>query len=284
VSAGRARGRRGRQATHGGGGHNGPDERWLLTYADMITLLMALFIVLWSMSTTDATKLKALSESLHSAFGPKLLPGGGTIESPAPAATPGARDTSEEPPIPSPASIAPAAPSRPTNAGERAAEDDEFRRIKASIDAYAKAHGLSDKLQARIVRRGLVVRLMTDDVLFASGEAALEPEAEPLLRHIAAAVGSAAIERPLLVEGHTDDVPVSGTYASNWELSATRATSVVRFLIAAGLPPARLGAAGYAATHPAASNATEAGRARNRRVEIVLLRQEDGATDQGVSP
>jgi chemotaxis protein MotB len=238
------------------------EERWLLTYADMITLLMALFMVLFSISSVNISKYKSLQRSLQVAFSGKVVSGGSSV------LDTGTADSGRN--APKDQTAVPAAIVPPRRAG---AEDAEFRQLQHRIEAYASSHGLRNRLQARVAQRGLVVRLLTDDVLFSSGDAALKPGARPILVAIARLLG-AEVNRPTVVEGHTDNVPIeSAQYPSNWELSTARATSVVRFLIAHGARSWRLSAAGYASTRPVASNRTDAGRHRNRRVEIVVLRR-----------
>jgi chemotaxis protein MotB len=240
----------------------------------MITLLMALFMVLFSISSVNTSKFTELQKSLQDAFSGRILSGGKAIEqsgsngkSPSDQATP---------------AIVPIKPQvgETSTASSKAAKDDkEFRRIKAQIDAYARKHGLSKQLQTEIARRGLVVRLLTDQVVFDPGQATLKPPAIPVLTGVAHALGIDKTH-PIMVEGHTDNVPISGSqFPSNWELSTARASVVVRFLIHTGIDKFRLGAAGYANLYPVASNSTEIGRSKNRRVEIVLLRQ-----DQQITP
>jgi len=264
---------RGRRRRGGHGGGHESEERWLLTYADMITLLLALFVVLFSISSVNISKFKTLQEALRDAFSGRVLTGGHAILQTA-------NDTALTTPRPAPPKIASPAPptlGTPDTPAARAAlaarrEQDEFRELKRRLDAYAAAHGFASHVQTTIARRGLVVRLLTDNVLFASGQAALEPQGVPLLGEVANLLGVDRVH-PVLVEGNTDDVPIStAQFASNWELSTARATRVVRFLIARGLTSGRFGAAGYADLHPVASNGTPAGRARNRRVEVVLQR------------
>ena len=152
------------------------------------------------------------------------------------------------------------------------AEQDSFVALQKKLNAYAKAHGFGTEVRTVIQRRGLVVRVMTDKVLFASGQATLQPEGEPLLEEVAQLL-NVDKSHPITVEGHTDNVPIAtAQFPSNWELSTARATTVVRFLIAHGVSAGRLGAVGYADLHPIATDATVAGRALNRRVEIVLMR------------
>jgi chemotaxis protein MotB len=151
-------------------------------------------------------------------------------------------------------------------------EESSFERLKRQLDAYARSHGFASKVQTVIDRQGLVVRVLTDRLLFASGQARLQAAGDPLLVEVAHLL-NVDQKHPITVEGNTDNVPIaSAQYPSNWELSTARATSVVRYLIAHGVAAQRLGAAGYAALHPLAPNTTAAGRARNRRVDIVLQR------------
>jgi chemotaxis protein MotB len=253
-----------------GGGEAESEERWLLTYADMITLLMALFMVLFSITSVNKAKLEVLSKTLQDAFSGKVLPGGESI-----------RSTGADPKSVSSPTASPAIPaittivnssSAASTAASRAQEQDDFRRLKEQIDSYARQKGLQDKVQSVVAQRGLVIRLLTDRVLFDSGAAELKPEATPVLSKVAEIVAREG-KHQVMVEGHTDPVPIHGSvFPTNWELSTARASRVVRFLISGGVARRRLSAAGYASLHPIASNATAAGRSRNRRVEIVLLR------------
>jgi chemotaxis protein MotB len=265
-------GRRGRRGGHAGGHEN--EERWLLTYSDMITLLMALFMVLFSISSVNTSKYTQLQKSLQDAFSGRILSGGKAIMQ---SGSQGKAPSDQATPAIVP--IKPQVGQTSTASSKGLKDDKEFKRIKAEIDRYAREHGLSKQLQTEIARRGLVVRLLTDEVVFDPGQAVLKPAAGPVLTGVAHALG---IDRthPIMVEGHTDNVPISGSqFPSNWELSTARASVVVRFLIRAGLDKFRLGAAGYANLYPVASNSTAIGRSKNRRVEIVLLRQ-----DQQITP
>ena len=260
----------------------------------MLTLLFALFMVLFSISSVNISKYQVLQQSLKSAFSGSILPGGRAIlqsgsESTA-AHTPATAEVpSIVPLMPTPTSTSssstgsansPAA--KPMSSAQLQAalnsmsasvsEQDTFVKLKEKLDAYAKAHGFGNRVQTVIERRGLVVRVLTDNLLFASGSATLQPGADNLLAEVAQLLNLDS-SHPITVEGHTDNQPISNAqFPSNWELSTTRATNVVRFLISQGVNRYRLGAVGYADLHPIASNATAAGRARNRRVEIVLMR------------
>jgi chemotaxis protein MotB len=251
------------------------EDRWLLTYADMITLLMALFMVLFSISSVNTTKFESLQRALNDAFSGRILPGGKSLQSHGGSET--QRKAAPEPPIP--ALQPPLA--RPIHNQERDGaaaadgrreEQEDFRELKRRIDQYAREHGLREKVQTTISRRGLVIRLLTDRVLFDSGQAVLKPRAVPLLTHVGELLRLDKIH-PVQVEGHTDNRPIaSAAFPSNWELSTIRASTVVRFLLGRRVAGDRLSAAGFADEHPIATNGHESGRSRNRRVEIVLLR------------
>jgi chemotaxis protein MotB len=247
------------------------EERWLLTYADMITLLLALFVVLFAISSVNVSKLKTLQQSLRDAFSGKVANGGEAILQ--------TSDSVAVKTLQSAPKIVPKTPSigQPPTASARAAlaarrEQDELQQLKRQLDAIAAAHGFKAQVETVVTQRGLVVRLLTDNVLFDSGQATLKSQGLPLLDEVGTLLGVDHVH-PVMVEGHTDDVPIStGQYASNWELSTARASTVVRYLIDRNLPASRFGAAGYADLHPLASNSTSTGRARNRRVEVVLQR------------
>jgi chemotaxis protein MotB len=296
----------GKKKRRGGAVEHENEERWLLTYADMLTLLFALFMVLFSISSVNISKYQVLQQSLKAAFSGSILPGGHAIlqsgsestaeHTPATAAvpsivplvpTPTSRSSSSTGSVNSAATsraalAAKAASAKPLTTAQlqaalnsmsaSVAEQDSFIALQKKLNAYAKAHGFADKVQTVIERRGLVVRVLTDKLLFDSGQATLQPEGMPLLEEVAQLL-NVDKSHPITVEGHTDNVPIAtAQFPSNWELSTARATTVVRFLIAHAVSAGRLGAVGYADLHPIASNATAAGRARNRRVDLVLMR------------
>jgi chemotaxis protein MotB len=265
-----------RQASHDEGEHEN-EERWLLTYADMITLLMTLFMVLFAISSINTSKFEELSKSLSEAISGKIVQGGPALqESGAADAT---QQSTPEPPIPAiqpviedASSTSKSAQGQQQDQSAADREQEDFKKLKALIDQYAREHGLQDSLQTTVARRGLVIRLLTDRVLFASGQAHLEPASNTLLTAIARLLVT-EVRHPIAVEGHTDSTPISnGLFPTNWELSTARATQVVRFFIRHGVAARRLQAAGVAAQRPVASNSSDRGRSRNRRVEIVLVR------------
>src|SRR5947209_7066416 len=247
----------------------------------MITLLMALFMVLFSISSVNISKFKTLQESLKAAFSGSVLPGGKSLlQSGSQSTKAHSPATSEVPSIvpltpnvPKPGDISRSDLSKITRAAAAAKqEQSNFQHLKQQLDAFLRGHGLAGRVQTQISRRGLVVRVLTDKLLFDSGQADLKPGAQPLLNEIASLL-NVDQQHPIDVEGHTDSVPIATSqYPSNWELSTARATTVVRYLIHEGVGRQRIAASGYADLHPISSNHTDAGRARNRRVEIVLQR------------
>ncbi|MGA9874209.1 MAG: OmpA family protein [Solirubrobacteraceae bacterium] len=283
-----ARGRGGRGRHRGGAKHEESGERWLLTYADMITLLMALFMVLFSISSVNISKYQTLQKSLKAAFSGNILPGGKAVAQQGSTANSSQVPASVELQAVEPVttqgssalqnSTAHGTQSTAVSSQESAAqhEESEFAQIKRELDAYAAAHGFGSRVQATIEKRGLVIKVLTDDLLFASGQATLSSQATALLDEIAQLLNIDETH-PIEVEGNTDNVPIhSAQFPSNWELSSARAGSVVEFLTEHGVAASRLTATGNADQRPVASDATAAGRARNRRVEIVMRRIDGG--------
>ncbi|WP_396623550.1 flagellar motor protein MotB [Luteitalea sp.] len=223
--------------------HGPSHERWLVSYADFITLLFAFFTTMYAISTVDARKLSSMVESMNEAFDSR------GIAVPAPDGAP---------PRPPDGKTVPAV----------SAEERERRLAQAIRERLA-----GSAVDVEIDRRGIVVSLR-EAGSFTTGSADLAPEARAILAGLSTTVGNDP-DTKLRVEGHTDDVPIQGgRYASNWELSTARATSVVTFLVEqAGVSPTRLSAAGYGEFHPRVPNATPADRARNRRVDIVILNE-----------
>ncbi|BCS33492.1 chemotaxis protein MotB [Luteitalea sp. TBR-22] len=231
------RGRRKRVA------HAPSHERWLVSYADFITLLFAFFTTMYAISTVDARKLSSMVESMNEAFDSRGLA------------------------VPSPDT----APARKADGKTRAVPSPEERERRLAQIIRERLAGTA--VDVEIDRRGIVVSLR-EAGSFPTGSADLAPEAREILAGLAATIGSDP-DTKLRVEGHTDDVPIQGgRFRSNWELSTARATSVVTFLVEqVGVLPARLSAAGYGEFHPRVPNDTPADRARNRRVDIVILNE-----------
>jgi len=279
MARGRGHGRR----RHGEEEHEEGGERWLLTYADMITLLMALFMVLFSISSVNTSKYKSLQQALREALSGQILPGGKALEKT------GQQDRqSAAPSTTAQASIMPyglessaeakglkeLSTLKGSSSSQMAAEAEQssFQHLQHEIQSYAAAHGLSKDVHTTVTTRGLVISLLTDKLLFASGQANIAPQAYPLLATIATLL-NVDLTHPIAVQGNTDSVPIETLeFPSNWELSTARASSIVRFLITQGVQARRMSAIGYADEHPVATNGTASGRRLNRRVEIVLER------------
>ena len=269
------RGKRGHAVEHEN------EERWLLTYADMLTLMFALFMVLYSISSVNISKYESLQQSLKAAFSGSVLSGGKSIMQSGSESTKAHTPATAE--VPSIVPLTPNIP-KPTDtsaqqiskamlaASGAKQEQQDFKKLQRELNAYAKAHGFGNEVQTVITRQGLVVHVLTDKLLFNSGSATLQGEGFPLLDEISHLL-NVDRKHPITVEGNTDNQPIqSSQFPSNWELSTDRATTVVRYLIAHGVQDQRLSAAGYADLHPLASNSTATGRARNRRVDVVLDR------------
>ena len=254
-------------AVAGGGGrgesrlHKKGDEklesagmmRWLLTYADMITLLLALFIILFSISTINKVKYQALVHDVSGGFNSEYA-----INNP-----PNGGQTGEK-------------------TGQSG--DANLQKVQQKIAAYVKQQHLEQNVQTRIDRRGLVITILSDKAQYDSGSADLKPFLLPLLDQLKAPL--AKTHNDIRVEGNTDNVPIAnGEFASNWDLSAARATGVTRYLIDHdGILPTRISLAGYAEYRPAHPNDTESDRQLNRRVDIVILNAESTAAEQSVQP
>jgi chemotaxis protein MotB len=244
-------------------------ERWLITYADMITLLMVLFIVLYSISQVDLAKFRRLKQGVAGGFGGAApagaLEGGAGALDGGPAAL-----EAELPSLEVVKSAEEALEAQNAFVKAQRQEHQVLEGVREEIQKSLQKDGLGDTVHFRLESRGLVVTVVTDRVLFNIGEANLRPEGREVLDHLAPALRR--LPHRISVEGHTDNTPISGRYPSNWELSTARATTVLRELIEREhLPAGRLQAAGYADQRPVAGNDTVEGRAANRRVEIVVL-------------
>ena len=235
-------------------------ERWLVSYADFITLLFAFFVVLFASSQSDRKKQVKLAAAMQSAFTPL-----GTFE--AHSKTPPLTDLSSA----SVSNAAPAAltPPLPSTSRRETPEATEKRLTKFLAEQVSAGRIRPGSITMRITPDGLIISLH-EAGFFPSGSAEIRATSIPLLSMLAATLPAG----PLRVEGHTDNVPIhTAQFATNWELSTARATAIARLLLEQGsIDPPNLSAAGYAEYHPVASNATEDGRLQNRRVDIILLR------------
>jgi chemotaxis protein MotB len=254
-------------------------EAWVIPYADLLTLLMAMFIALFAMSTVNISKFKAFATGFNEALnGPNLNTGvlsqsnGSGIGSGGGTSTNPNLNGGAVGPDKQPATNSYLQSLADNNANLQAAKSAEQKTLKGvehKIQQQANKLGLAGRLNLRLEERGLVVTVVTDQILFDTGSAVLKPEGTGVLQAVGQSLS--AINNPILIEGHTDNVPISTPqYPSNWELSSGRAGSVARFFQSIGLERTRLRPEGLADMYPVASNATAEGRARNRRVEIVV--------------
>jgi chemotaxis protein MotB len=225
---------------------HGSDERWLITYADLITLLMIFFVVMYSFSVVDAKKFEQVAASLTSVLNgrsPEILDFQG-----------------------------------PSVIEGLTVEQMQMEEIRKQLQDYIDNNNLAINIQLYLQDRGLVISL-NDTILFESGQAKLTHQAEEIMLKVGQSL--VGIPNYVRIEGHSDNLPISNAqFASNWELSALRATNVLRYLIKeAKLNPARLSESGYGEYRPIAANESEAGRARNRRVDIVIMKSEHAVVE-----
>ncbi len=220
-------------------------ERWLVSYADFITLLFAFFVVMYSTSSVNEGKYRAVSESAQAAFNPSTL-------------------TSKK------IEIGPK-----LSSGNRPKGKVEYiAAIKHVMSELEK----SNRLEIFQNSRGIVVRI-TDTAIFNSGSAEIKEEAVETIDGLAGVL--ATMKENIQIEGHTDNIPIHSTiYPSNWELASSRATSIVRRFVNMGLDPSRLTAIGYGEYRPIAGNDSEDGRSKNRRVDIVVLNEKPSTGEQ----
>ena len=245
-------------------------ERWLVSYADFITLLFAVFVTLYAMGQVDKQKVEQVIASLQESFGTSKLGS---------ATRPSVMPTTEMRIMPSlkPSLIGADRRAQNTGHGGRRnkgrAEEKDFREMKTAIEAFLAKSGAQDKVGVEITRRGLVVSLR-ETGFFDSGSALVKESSYPLLSKLAESLSD--YENGVRVEGHTDNMPISSAaFPSNWELSTARATSIVHYLTRAeGFDPQKISAAGYGEYRPISENMTPEGRGKNRRVDIVLLSED----------
>lgn len=240
-------------------------ERWLVSYADFITLLFAVFVVLYAMSQTDKQKVEEVAKSVREAFGmveTSSTPAMNTIESTDIAAVPTAEQRFNQEFV-----------EQKNNSSNPYATSKEFEQIKKEIAGILSLTGNRDKVKLVVNKRGLIISVK-EAGFFSSGSAAIQAKANPLLEEIGKSIMK--YSNDVRIEGHTDNVPIiSGTFRSNWELSTARSASILHYFIDnVHFPPQRLSAVGYGEFRPIADNSTESGRAKNRRVDIVLLSKE----------
>lgn len=237
-------------------------ERWLVSYADFITLMFAFFVVMFASSQTDKGKAQQMSESIRKALEENQIAAaiagilGGTVDDKG-------RGNAQ---LKGPGGTKP-------DTTPREAREQILAELLPSLQFLTeqlKAEIAGGKLQIKLEARGLVVSLL-EAAFFPSGEDTIDPRTYPTIEKIAAAIRS--LPNPIRLEGHTDSMPIhTARFPSNWELSAARAVAMLRLLNERfQVPFHRMAIAGYAETVPAETNDTPEGRARNRRVDLVVL-------------
>lgn len=278
-----------------GGGHEEEHvnhERWLVSYSDMITVLMALFIVLFAISQVDQDKYIALRDSLSAGFqdgtvSASVLDGstgtldGVSVETDTTPASGTAGMVSADSglglqaadPMAAPAPTEPTDPVEGVDPEVLAAAQKEaahLEQLQAAIAANLAANGLDGTVRFRIDERGLVLGLVADDVFFAAASAEMTDTARRVLD--VAGPSLVGIGEQISVEGHANVIPVSGRYATNWELSTDRATQVLRHLVEVdGMPGGRIMAVGFGDTRPLVAGSSPEALVQNRRVDLVIL-------------
>ncbi len=236
---------------------------YMLTYGDLVTLLMCFFVLLFAMSSTDAQKFEALMVSFQGSAG--ILPGGTSMS----------QSTMQFEGMP-----------EKNQSTSQTVQLDSMEKLKEELQKEVGKGKLSKDVQMNVEVRGLVIRL-PDNVLFDSGSAEIKAEALLSLKTIGQVLNKKEYGNSMVrVEGHTDNMPINSfKYPSNWELSTARSTNVIKYLIASiKMNSERLSASGYGEFHPIASNADASGRSKNRRVDIVVLSSiEQANSPQGSS-
>lgn len=248
-------------------------ERWLVSYADFITLLFAVFVTLYAMSQTDKQKIEQVAASYRSAFGitvgassgkPQVIPGTDNMPIPSTKQQPKNMENLK---------------SKNDGSGKVQATKKDFKEMLVSLEKYFNTHKAQDNINIAITHRGLVISLK-EAGFFGSGNATVNPASFELLAKIAESL--APYSNPISFEGHTDTLPIrSSQFQSNWELSTARATNLAHyFMDHHGLAPEKVSITGYGEYRPVADNAMEEGRKQNRRVDIVLLGESNAAVEE----
>lgn len=243
-----------RRKNHGGAHEN--HERWLLTYADLITLLMIFFVVLYAMSKIDETKYQQLAVSLSQSFY-----NGST----------GVMSTKYERPSGQPNESGKSVDQQSLEANRKMAEENErLKNAEEKLKQYIQQNGLSDKVLVELNAKGVQITLR-DIALYDTGSAVLRTDAKRVLAGIAPFLKR--LPNKISIEGHTDNVPIhNAQFRSNFDLSSARALNVLYYFEEQQVAPERMSATGYGEYAPVASNDTEDGRAANRRVNVIILR------------
>jgi chemotaxis protein MotB len=234
------------------------EERWLLTYSDLITLLFVLFVVMYAISTTDARKFIALAQSVSAAFNADVMQGQQAIS------INNGQDTTVQ---------------QDQSASGTSPVQSDLNAIKAALEDYAIGQGLGGEVEVGMAPQGIVIRL-NDALLFSSGRANLDDHARSLVKQVVTIIKP--LPNAVRIEGNTDDRSPDGIlFSSNWDLSTARALSVLKAMVDMQMDPARLSALGNAQYNPITPNVDDASRSKNRRVDIVILYPQDSSATPG---
>jgi chemotaxis protein MotB len=249
-------------------------ERWLITYADLITLLLIFFVIMYAMSKVDMQKYEILAQSLHLQFakGDSVLERNDGIMG---NLKPGEGEDGDTKDLQSSTPTPAATPQQTPSAAEREKQqrEQDLQDLLTKVNQYIAENNLQAQVSANNAQRGVVIKL-NDLILFDLGKADLKPEALPILDKLASLFHS--LNTKVSIEGHTDNLPLQtgSFYKDNWGLSQARSVSVVRhFLNSENMRDDMFVSAAYADTMPVAVNDSEENRSKNRRVEIVVLRE-----------
>ncbi len=213
---------------------------WMTTYADMVTLLLAFFVLLFGFSTIDVQKFQAIMSAFRGSIG--VLDGGQTVTT-----------------------------DYTLQTRSSVLEIEQLRELEAKLQEFLQTEGIEGSVQLQLEERGLTIRF-ADQIFFDLGRATLKQEGFQILQRLSPILRE--LPNPMRIEGHTDNLPINTPqFPSNWELSTHRATNVIRYLVEReGFDPHKLSAAGYGEFRPVFPNISESNRAQNRRVDIVIMR------------
>jgi chemotaxis protein MotB len=234
------------------------DESWLVPYADLLTLVLALFIVLFAMSSVDAQKFQQIARAFNSTF----TGGTGVLEYPSP--TPDGEmeqlDVQKD-----------QTPQQVSEEAQKQMEQQKLKEIQDKINTYIKNNKLETKLKTTLTDEGLLITIL-NDIFFDSGKADIRNKDKQLAMEISELLVMNP-PRNIIVSGHTDNIPIKNSeYDSNWHLSVMRAVNFMKILIDnENLDPKVFSAKGFGEFNPVASNKTKEGRQKNRRVEVLIL-------------
>lgn len=244
------------------------DESWLLPYSDLMTLLLALFITLFSMSSIDAQKFEQMASALSSA----LNGGTGVLDNKSAFPTDPSMDLGNE-------TTPPKNPETSQEAQLAKQEQEELEKLKKQLDQYISENGLTEQLDTKLNQSQLMITI-ADNAVFASGQATVKTEARVLAKNISRMLQQFP-DYDVIVTGHTDNMPINNAqYNDNWDLSSDRALNFLKImLLNTNLDPSKFTPSGYGEYHPVASNDTPEGRAQNRRVEISIIRKYTGSSN-----